>query len=91
MVCDENDEFKFNIIIQQKPHTRRNILSAVSSIYDPLRFLCPFTLPVKLLIWELRKGKHRWDEDIPALAANKWTRWIADLDKLDDFKVARCV
>lgn len=25
------------------------------------------------------------------MAANRWTRWIADLNKLDDFKVAHCV
>lgn len=39
--CTETDSFEFKINIQEKPLTRRGILSMVSSIYDPLGMLAP--------------------------------------------------
>ncbi|XP_035257600.1 uncharacterized protein LOC118218934 [Anguilla anguilla] len=87
----EDDMFKFNIIVKDKPHTRRNMLSIVSSIYDPLGFLCPLTLPVKLLLQELCRSKHDWDSRIPQAASDKWRRWIDHLDVLENFQVAPCV
>ena len=51
--CVESDTYRFNISIKDTPHTRRNILSMVSSIYDPLGFLSPLTLPAKLLLQDL--------------------------------------
>ncbi|XP_063072324.1 uncharacterized protein LOC134462993 [Engraulis encrasicolus] len=87
----EDDMFKFNIIVKDKPHTRRNMLSIVSSIYDPLGFLCPLTLPAKLLLQALCRSKHDWDGRIPQAASEKWRRWIEDLSVLEDFEVARCM
>lgn len=87
----ENDVFKFNITVKCKSHTRRNLLSVVSSIYDPLGFLSPFTLPAKLLLQDLCRIKSGWDEEIPPAEVDKWSKWIKDLDEIQDFKVARCV
>ncbi|KAK0141927.1 hypothetical protein N1851_020398 [Merluccius polli] len=46
----EEDTFRFDILIPEKPHTRRGILSMVSSVYDPLGILAPLTLPAKQLL-----------------------------------------
>ena len=42
--CIESDAFKFRIVMQDRPLTRRGILSTVSSVYDPLGFLAPLIL-----------------------------------------------
>ena len=39
--CVQSDAFKFKISIQERPLTRRGILSVVSSINDPLGVLVP--------------------------------------------------
>lgn len=36
--CIETDKFKFRTSLQEQPQTRRGILSAVSSLYDPFFF-----------------------------------------------------
>lgn len=63
--CVETDVFKFRIAAQERPYPRRGILSMVSSIYDSLGFIAPFTLPAKLIMQELCKKNLGWDENIP--------------------------
>ncbi|KAK0132610.1 Zinc finger MYM-type protein 1 [Merluccius polli] len=40
--CIQSDDFKFKIVVQDRPLTRRGILSVISSIYDPLGILSLF-------------------------------------------------
>lgn len=63
--CIKSHTFKFRIIVNDWPHTRRRILSVVSSVYEPLGFLAPFILPATLILQELCRMKCSWDEDIP--------------------------
>ncbi len=42
-----SDTFSFKVTVKSQPATRRGILSAVSSVYDPLGFLSPFILKAK--------------------------------------------
>ena len=44
MWCAESDTFQFRIIIQDRPLTRRGMLSTVCSVYDPLGFVAPLIL-----------------------------------------------
>ena len=89
--CVESDTFRFNISIKDKPNARRNILSMVSSIYDPLGFLSPLTLPAKLLLQDLCRNKCSWDQVISPAASEKWRKWMASLNTLERFTVERCV
>lgn len=89
--CIESDSFKFRINIKEKPVTRRGILSIVSSIYDPLGFLAPFTLPAKTLMQQLAKEKLTWDQPIADKLAQKWYEWLKDLNQLSTFTVSRCL
>ncbi len=62
----EYDTFRFNITVIENPHTRRGMLSMVSSVFDPLGILAPLTLPVKQLLQQLCKECYGWDEPIPS-------------------------
>ena len=46
----DKDTFKFKINLTEKPITRRGMLSIISSIYDPLKFVAPYTLKGKKLL-----------------------------------------
>lgn len=89
--CIESDSFRFRIKVQDKPVTRRGILSTVSSIYDPLGFLSPFTLPAKTLLQQLIKEKLTWDEPVPDKLAQKWFAWLNDFKQMSTFTVNRCL
>ena len=87
----ETDAFGFKVNIKEKPCTRRGILSVVSSVYDPLGMAAPFVLPAKLLLQDLCRKGLGWDDEIPCLHLSRWQAWLADLPKLSQLSVNRCV
>ena len=87
----ESDSFAIKVAIKDRALTRRGILSMVSSIYDPLGFLSPFTLKAKQILQGLCKVKSRWDQIIPEDFSNQWQRWITGLEQLSRFKVDTCM
>jgi len=70
--CMETDLFQFRITLQDKPLTRRGILSTVSSVYNPLGYLAPFILIGKQILQLLCHDKADWDEPIPDQARVNW-------------------
>lgn len=49
----EEDAFTFQVVLPEKPFTRRSVLAVMNSIYNPLGFAIPTTLQGKLLLREL--------------------------------------
>lgn len=89
--CIQSDSLGFRIVVNSKPFTRRGVLSTVSSIFDPLGFIAPFTLLAKKLLQDLCRNEHLdWDDDIPENYRSKWQRWYAELPMLEQFHVNRC-
>lgn len=89
--CVQGDTFSFRTAVQERPYTRRGILSVVSSFYDPLGFLSPFIIPAKLLLQELCRKNLKWDEPVPALFSKHWSDWLSEFQQISGFKVERCV
>ena len=89
--CVDSDTFQFNINLSQKPHTRRGILSVVSSIFDPLGFLAPLILPGKQLLQELCQKNFGWDEPLPKDLLDQWMDWTSSLKSLTCFSITRCL
>ena len=85
----ESDSFAIKVAIKVRALTRRGILSMVSSIYDPLGFLSPFTLKAKQILQGLCKVKSGWDQIIPEDFSKQWQRWITELEQLSRFQVDR--
>ena len=89
--CVESDVFGFRIVVDEKPPTRRGILSTVSSVYDPLGFVAPFILPAKKILQDLCRESIGWDDDVSEEYKSRWTKWLNELPLLDQLKVRRCV
>ena len=57
---------KVEICGTQKPFvTKRNILSQVAKIYDPIGFAAPYLARAKIGLQELRKKGLEWDDEKP--------------------------
>ena len=88
--CIESDTFQLRVILQNKPPTRRRILSTVSSIYDPIGFVAPLLLRGKQILQELCREGVDWDDPVPNEVRTRWEKWRGDLILLNDFGVQRC-
>lgn len=69
-----SDAFTFKISDEQKPFTRRGVLSTVNSIYDPLGFIAPVTIRGKAILRELTKSNGDWDSPLLQKMEETWTK-----------------
>ena len=86
----ERDVFCFKTVSTNKPATKRGILSTINSLFDPLGFLSPFTLPINLLIQGLWKERVEWDDEIQGHHLKVWRQWTGSLPRLEDIKIPHC-
>ena len=84
------DKLEVKVKVKYKPLTRRGILSMISQLFDPIGFLQPFILPVKLLMQELCHLNLGWDVEIPLDKKVSWYNWLDTLCSLEKFCYPRC-
>jgi hypothetical protein len=87
----ESDTYGFDVHPEERPFTRRGLLSTVSSVYDPFGFVSPFVLRAKMLFQELCRIKYGWDDPMPTEIKEQWCRWLQDLPLIQNFAVPRCI
>ncbi|CAB4006307.1 PREDICTED: uncharacterized protein LOC100197852 [Paramuricea clavata] len=62
--------------------TKRNLLSASASIFDPLGVIAPVTARIKTIFQLLCKDKLNWDDLIPPAFASIWNKFLEELKSL---------
>ncbi|UYV81320.1 hypothetical protein LAZ67_20000761 [Cordylochernes scorpioides] len=77
-------------IIKNTP-TKRNILSQMAKIYDPLGWFAPVMLKIKLMIQTLWAAKLTWDEPIPVRLQESWKALQNDLASLHQVQIPRWI
>ena len=77
--------------MKQKPTTKRGMLSATASCYDPLGLTAPCIIKARIIIQELHRLALAWDEEAPESLKKEWIRWLRDLQSVSFFRVPRCV
>lgn len=92
--CTRTDAFIFalrfdrvdvDVVAGVRQPTKREILSASMSIFDPFGFLADFTLHAKLLLQDLWKTGTGWDQAVPMAIYTRWQLWCAELDNVRQF------
>ena len=69
-----SDRLGFKLSLDGKPTTRRQMLSMVSKIYDPLGLAAPFLLKGKKILQELCKSNFSWDDVVSDHYIAKWEK-----------------
>lgn len=68
----EQDSLTFRISDEDKPYTRRGILSTLNSVYDPLGIAAPVILRGKLILRKLMMKSVDWDEPLSEEYRLEW-------------------
>ena len=70
--------------------SKREILRAVASIYDPLGFIAPITFEAKRIIQKAWQLNLDWDDSIPPKLGSRWKTWGDKLSWLKNLHIPRC-
>ncbi|XP_047989853.1 uncharacterized protein LOC125229116 [Leguminivora glycinivorella] len=94
---EDSIRFKLNtrrappeVIKGQRPPTKREALSIIMSIFDPLGLISPVTTPAKRIMQDTWRYTTAWDEEIPEELRERWGNWLQHLRDLGDLSIPRC-
>lgn len=69
--------------------TKRNVLSEIQKIYDPLGILSPLIVHGKLIMQEIWLQKLGWDDSLPETTTDKWKWFCTQISKIRDIVFPR--
>lgn len=75
--CIESDQFAFRIACQGVTPSRRRLLSIVSSIFDRLSLVSPFTMRAKKFLQNLCKQLIPWNVPLEGGDLVRWQNWLS--------------
>ena len=70
--------------------SKRSILKLTAKIFDPLGFLSPFVIQMKILFQDLCCGQFNWDDPLSEKTYNNWKKIISELHYLNGIQIPRC-
>lgn len=74
-----------SIINKNENPTKREMLSVIMSVYDPLGMLLPLTIRSKMLLQDVWRRKSSWDEKLTEAEFVRWQLWISELKGAKDY------
>ncbi|XP_018375981.1 PREDICTED: uncharacterized protein LOC108769466 [Trachymyrmex cornetzi] len=104
LIIDKEEAFKtlglhWNAVsdkLQYKPDiskidacTKRNVLSTIAQIYDPLGLVGPILITGKLIMQQIWKQEINWDQELPPEFKVAWKNYYESLLSLNKLKIPR--
>lgn len=83
------DVFSFSVTLDNRPCTKRNILSVIARQFDVLGLIAPTILYAKLILQKLFVLKLDWDDKPPQNVMILWENYLRELPALRDLKIKR--
>ncbi|XP_011867810.1 PREDICTED: uncharacterized protein LOC105561982, partial [Vollenhovia emeryi] len=84
------DSFEFSVSLAATvPISKRTILSALATLYDPLGWVTPATITAKILMQQLWRLKVGWDDKISEALLSHWTEIYSRFAYLSHVKIPR--
>ncbi|XP_022194935.2 uncharacterized protein LOC111052529 [Nilaparvata lugens] len=85
------DYLFYRVKVPSKLATKRNILSTLAQIFDPLGYLTPFMLTIKSVIQYLWQSGCDWDDIASVEVVKKWEFICNQLPLLEKLNIPRCL
>ena len=92
------DTIMLNVSIEQRPFTKRGVLSHVGSIFDRNGLVCPVTLRGRLFMRKIMPPKkdgeckaYLWDEQLPDSYRQEYVEWLDSLKDISLISIPRCL
>ncbi|UYV61264.1 hypothetical protein LAZ67_1004155, partial [Cordylochernes scorpioides] len=82
----------FQILVNDIPeqtNSKRHLLSHISRIFDPIGWLSPVIIRLKILLQSLWKQKLNWDDPLPDTLCSQWKKIEKELSLLNKIQIPR--
>ena len=70
--------------------TKRNVMKVIASIYDPVGFLAPVLVDLKLLFQDICLTDVDWDSQLEERLVSRWMKIVKKMSELDEIYINRC-
>ncbi|XP_011686447.1 PREDICTED: uncharacterized protein LOC105449144 [Wasmannia auropunctata] len=87
------DSFRYTVNVSslQSNSSKRNMLSEISRLFDPLGLIGPVILIAKLMIQDLWKLHLDWDESVPLSIHSRWLEYKTQISGLSELRIPRMI
>ncbi|CAI6367665.1 unnamed protein product [Macrosiphum euphorbiae] len=89
--CNDTYTYKFEKVNNDKVITKRTVLSAIATIFDPLSLIGPVVVKAKIFMQQLWTNKIGWDEKLPPPLYVEWNTYYEELPEIEQIRIPRCV
>ena len=73
------------------PYTKRNFLKKITSLFDQICFLSPYTVRAKMLLQDMWIAGIDLDDELTEPLTTSARAWFAELLQLQKIQVPRCL
>jgi hypothetical protein len=88
--CPRSDRYKYKVNISNKnPITKRDVISEIFQIFDPIGKLAPVIIVAKIFMQELWLKTIDWSETLRQKEHQNWRRFRTELKELENIDVQR--
>ena len=92
-IADDTFKFSFTSLtteeIESPTDTKRTFLRKVAKMFDPLGFISPFVLCIKLLFQNLWLEEKDWDDNLGQECQAQWNRLKSQIPKISELSIPR--
>ncbi|GBN00176.1 hypothetical protein AVEN_206044-1 [Araneus ventricosus] len=86
------DQFIFKVSVkEQTVYIKRDVLSTIAKLFDPLGLLGPVICKAKIFLQRLWLEKVNWDDPLPEQFASDWYRFVCNLKEIEKIKIDRYI
>ncbi|GBN02393.1 hypothetical protein AVEN_19009-1 [Araneus ventricosus] len=90
----DRDVFYFDVenllcFISKGTNTKRFLLQVAGQIFDPLGFITPYIIRLKILIQNVWEMGLLWDQEMPQIIRKPFKEWCKELEELNSVTIPR--
>lgn len=85
------DEFayKVHVPVPKEKMTKRDVLSEIARLFDPLGQLAPVIITAKITVQRLWLTGLGWDDELPEEVCDRWRAYQAELEQVEELRISR--
>ncbi|GFS95483.1 uncharacterized protein TNCV_2806081 [Trichonephila clavipes] len=70
-------------------YTKRDILSTIAKIFDPVGLMAPVISKAKIFLQRLWRNKSEWNDLLPAEEYREWQQFLVSLENINNIEIPR--